>query len=103
MDACYNLNKELCFERGMNMGVKYCKQEIKDRIREELKCDYGFIKTLMADGAIEKLQNAYNNPDDSDDPKDIMEEIYQNYKDYCDAWKLDYEADNRDNKEYLKR
>lgn len=84
-------------------GIKICKNEIKTKIREELKCDYGFIKHLTKWGLIQKLQDAYAKPQDSDEPKEIMEEIYQTYKDYCDAWKLDYEADNRDNKEYLKR
>lgn len=82
--------------------MKISKNDIKNRIRDELKCDYGFIKDLTKNGTIQSLQNAYAD-DSAVAPKDIMEEVYQMYKDYCDTWKLDYEADNRDNKEYLKR
>ena len=80
---------------------KICKSDIKSWIKEELKCDYGFIKTLMANGTIQDLQNLY-----AEDRKlyvDAINDLYSVYRDYCETWKLDYEADNRDNKEYLKR
>ncbi len=52
---------------------------------------------------IQKLQNVYFATNDPDEIKEIMDEIWMMYKEYCDTWNLDYEADNRDNKEYLKR
>ena len=84
--------------------VKITKNEIKNRIRDELQCDYGFIKQLIESGRIQELQNAFNSEDYSSGiDHDIMEEVYSEYKDYCDSWGLDYGADNRNNKEYLNR
>lgn len=82
--------------------VRVYKKDIKSRIMEELKCDYGFIINLTKEGRIQELQDAYQDESISD-PKDIMEEIYTEYKDYCSVWKLDYEADNRNSKDYLAR
>jgi len=83
-------------------GIKVCKQDIKNRIRDELKCDYGFILNLTKEGRIQELQDAFTD-DSVADPKDIMEEVYTEYKDYCNVWGLNYESDNRNNKEYLTR
>lgn len=85
------------------LGIDISKREIKANIQDELKCDYGFIKHLIKWGYIRKLQNIYFKTNDPEEIKETMDEIYQMYKDYCDAWKLDYEADNRLNKEYLCR
>lgn len=83
---------------------KFSKLDIKNRIREELKCDYGFIKHLMKWGTIEEMQNELNtNCFSVADEDQIFRNAYEGYKDYCDMWGLDYEADNRNNKEYLKR
>lgn len=35
---------------------KITKNEIKKMVTDELKCDYGFIKTIMENGKIEELQ-----------------------------------------------
>ena len=87
----------------MDYGIEIGLREIKSNITEELKCDYGFIKHLSKWGIIRKLQKVYFKTNDSDEIKEIMEEVYQMYRDYCSAWGLDYEADNRENKEYLYR
>lgn len=84
--------------------TKWTKTDIKNRIREELKCDYGFIKHLMKWDEITKLQDTLNTDCFSvSDEDQVFKTVYDDYKDYCDTWKLDYEADNRENKEYLKR
>lgn len=87
----------------MDLGIEISRNEIKAMITKELRCDYGFIKHLIKWGLIRKLQKAYHKTNDPDVIKEIMDEVYQTYKDYCDAWGLDYEADNRNNKEYLSR
>lgn len=71
-------------------------------IREELKCDYGFIIHLTKWGMIQKLQDAYADTNESNEMvKEDMDEIYNTYSDYCNVRGLDPEADNRKNTEYL--
>lgn len=85
-------------------GKKWTKTDIKDRIRNELQCDYGFIKHLMKWNRIQELQDALNeNCSSVADEDGLFNEVCSEYKEYCDIWGLDYEADNRKNKEYLKR
>ena len=85
-------------------AIKLSKIEIKRIIREELQCDYGFIIHLTKWGMIQKLQDAYADPNESDAyVKETMDEIWNTYKDYCSTWGLDFEADNRGNKEYIGR
>ena len=85
-------------------SIKLSKNEIKKSIREELLCDYGFILHLTKWGMIQKLQDAYADPNESDAySKEVMDEIHETYKDYCNAWELDYQADNRKNTDYRKR
>ena len=82
-------------------AIKLTKIEIKKSLREELQCDYGFIIHLTKWGMIQKLQDAYADPNESEEyVKETMEEIYEAYKDYCNTWGLDYQADNRRNKDY---
>ena len=85
-------------------SCKLSKLEIKKMLREELKCDYGFIIHLTKWGMIQKLQDAYADPNESNEMvKEDMDEIYDTYFDYCKAWDLDPETDNKKNKEYLGR
>ena len=84
-------------------GQKVSKIEIKKYLREKLQCDYGFIIHLTKWGMIQKLQDAYADPVEPDAyAKETLDEIYETYKDYCETWGLDYEADNRKNKDYLR-
>lgn len=77
--------------------------EIREEIRNETKCDQGFINHLRKWGIIDKLVRLRLSGD-HDKVTDVWnEDVIQGYKDYCKAWGLDYEADNSKNKEYLKR
>ncbi len=77
------------------------KVELKKRLREELQCDYGFIIQLTEWGVIKKLQDAYADEIDSDScSKEVMNEIYDMYKEYCNVRGLDYATDNRGRKDY---
>ena len=68
------------------------KTEIKQAIKEELKCPTDFIeRCLNAEGRIDELKDATHEAD----REDIMNVIYDEYRQYCKAWDLDYEADNR--------
>ena len=83
---------------------RLCKTGIKNKLREELLCDTGFIQFLMGWGMIQRLQDAYNAAQDSDaQVETVMDEIHLAYKDYCSLYGLDTHADNRNNKEYLRR
>ncbi len=85
-------------------AYKISKIEIKKMLREELKCDYGFIIHLTKWGMIQKLQDAYADPYESNEMvKEDMDEVYDTYFDYCKVWDLDPDADNRKNREYLGR
>lgn len=82
------------------ISCKVSKNEIKKDLREKLQCDYGFIIHLTKWGMIQKLQDAYADPVESDAyVKETLNEIYETYKDYCEVWDLDYEADNRKTKQ----
>ena len=77
--------------------------EIREEIRNETQCDQGFINHLRKWGVIDKLVRLRLSGD-----RDHEEEVWNNdvmdgYKDYCEAWGLDYEADNSKNKDYLTR
>ena len=48
-------------------ACKLSKIEIKKMLREELKCDYGFIIHLTKWGMIQKLQDAYADPNESNE------------------------------------
>ncbi len=85
-------------------ACKLCKQGVKNRIREELQCDFGFIKQLMKSGTIQLLQDAYADPEAADTRvKEIMEEVKGRYGNYCRDFGLAFGADNRNNRDYLAR
>lgn len=71
------------------------KTELKTQLKEELQCPQGFIVRLTKFGQIDELKKAII-ADDEAIRKEVMDDIYQSYKDYCEAFNLDYEADNRD-------
>lgn len=70
------------------------KTEIKSQLKEELKCPQSFIDRCNKFGQIDELKKAIME-DDRDIQKEVMDGIYESYRDYCEAFKLDYEADNR--------
>lgn len=71
------------------------KTEIKAQLKEELKCPQNFIDRINKFGMIDELKKAMQD-DDRDIRKEAMDNIYQAYKDYCEAYNLDYEEDNRE-------
>jgi len=70
------------------------KTEIKANLKEELQCPQSFIDRCNKFGQIDELKQAILN-DDRDIQKEVMDGIYEAYKDYCDAFNLDIESDNR--------
>lgn len=69
------------------------KTEIKKQLKEELKCPTDFIeRCLNKEGRIDHLKEY---ADDKTEWQLTMNMIYDEWKDYCDAWELDPEADNR--------
>ena len=66
-------------KRGVNTMNK---SELKAYLKDELKCDDGFIKRLDESGILAKLQKAYTD-DDQIVIKDLTKEINLEYKDYC--------------------
>lgn len=71
------------------------KTEIKAQLKEELKCPQSFIDRINTHGIIDELKKAMQD-DDRDIQKEVMDNIYQAYRDYCEAYNLDYEEDNRE-------
>lgn len=74
--------------------MRETKTEIKLAIKEELKCPQSFIDRINKFGMIDELKTAMQD-DDRDIQKEVMDDIYQAYKDYCEAYNLDWEEDNR--------
>lgn len=70
------------------------KTEIKTQLKEELKCPQSFIDRINKFGMIDEMKKAIMD-DDRDIQKEIMDNIYQAYHDYCEAYNLDWEVDNR--------
>ena len=67
------------------------KTEIKKKIREELQCPTDFIeRCLNKGGRIDELKNTEH----ESDWQFVMNEIYDEWHDYCKAWELDPEEDN---------
>ena len=77
--------------------------DVRAQIREELHCDQGFINHLRKWGVIDKLVRARLSGDKTRFSDIWKEDVICGYRDYCDAWGLDYTADNRRNKKYLER
>lgn len=76
------------------------KTEMKRELKEELQCPTDFIeRCLNANGRIDELKQAIHEAD----RQDIMNVIYDEWRDYCDAWGLDMEADNRNFKPFLSK
>jgi len=76
---------------------------IREEIREATHCDQGFINHLRKWGVLDKLVRAAIS-DDKDKKHELWkEEVIHGYRDYCSAWGLDWQEDNRKNKDYLKR
>lgn len=71
------------------------KTEIKAQLKEELKCPKSFMDRLNKFGMIDELKKAMQD-DDRDIQREVMDNIYQAYKDYCEAYNLDWEEDNRE-------
>ena len=85
------------------MACKLCKQSIKYMIRDELQCDYGFIKCLMKDGEIQRLQDACADLSGTVAvAQEIRNRFREKYEAYCRERNLDFSADNRMNRDYLK-
>ena len=67
------------------------KTEIKKAIQAELKCPTDFIERyLNAGGDIDRIKDA----ETEQEAQEIMNDIYDNYRDYCKAFDLDPEEDN---------
>jgi putative transcriptional regulator len=79
--------------------------EVRAEIREELKCDQGFINHLTKSGIIQRIVRLIrsDDPDAKEHIKETRENIWQEYRDYCKAWGLDFGADLRKSKDYLRR
>ena len=77
------------------------KTEIKKQLKEELKCPTDFIEMcLNKEGRIDQLKEY---ADDKTEWQLTMNMIYDEWKDYCNAWELDPEADNRGFKPKLRK
>lgn len=80
--------------------------EVRAEIREKLQCDQGFINHLSRWGVIQKVVRLMRSedPDAKEHIKETWEtDIIDGYRDYCQTWGLDPEADNTKNKDYLQR
>ncbi len=71
------------------------KTEIKAQLKEELKCPQSFIDRInRLFDMIDELRKAIRS-DDRDVQQEVMDNIYQAHRDYCEAYNLDWEEDNR--------
>ena len=79
--------------------------EVRAEIREKLQCDQGFINHLTKFGIIQRVVRLMrsDDPDAKEHVKETCEEIWQGYRDYCEAWGLEFGADLRKSKDYLRR
>lgn len=67
------------------------KQEARRQIRKELECPKDFVDRCLDDDLIEEYRKAAHEHDRSE----IMSCIFEDFRDYCAAWDLDYQDDNR--------
>ena len=74
--------------------MKTTKTELKTWLKNELQCPQSFIDRLNKSHQIDDLKEQIENGD-KDQENEVMDEIWQSYKDYCDVFHLDFEADNR--------
>ena len=70
------------------------KTELKTWLKDELKCPQSFIDRLNKFHQIDDLKEQIENGD-KDQEQEVMDGIIQSYKDYCEVFHLDIEADNR--------
>ena len=67
------------------------KTEIKKAIKEELQCPTDFIeRCLNAEGRIDEMKDAI----EEHTQQMVMNTIYEEWKDYCEAWGLNPQEDN---------
>ena len=71
--------------------MKVTKTDIKKAIREEFQCPMDFIDRLNKFGMIDDLKAAETEHDYQMLKNDALDE----YAEYCKAWNLDINADNR--------
>ena len=67
------------------------RSEIKQHIREELRCPADFIeRCLKRAGRIDQLKEAESEVD----TKIVMHAIHEEYANYCKVWDLDMKENN---------
>lgn len=78
------------------MKIMVTAAEIKTDIRDEFLCPMEFIRHLSRWGVIRQLKSVYNADEfDRDERDQILDEIRDDYKDYCHDAGLEYGEDNR--------
>lgn len=73
--------------------AKMTKTEVRRYVRQTLKCPSEFLDRLSKFGSLDDLQKAIASGD-RDIENQVMDDIWQSYKDYCEAFRIDFEADN---------
>lgn len=70
------------------------KTELKAWLKDELKCPQEFINRCTKFKQIDKLKEAVMD-DDKEYRKEVMDDIRESYKDFCEVFGLDIQEDNR--------
>lgn len=73
---------------------KMTRTEVRRYIRQTLQCPSDFLDTLSKFGDIDELREAIASGD-RDVEKEVMDGIWEAYKQYCEDNKVDFDADNR--------
>lgn len=72
---------------------KLTKTEVRRRVRQTLKCPSDFLDTLSKFGDLDELKEAIASGD-RDVEREVMDGIWEAYKQYCETNRIDFEADN---------
>ena len=72
---------------------KLTKTEVRRRVRQTLKCPSDFLDTLSKFGDLDELREAIASGD-RDVEREVMDGIWEAYKQYCENNNVDFEADN---------
>jgi len=72
---------------------KMTRTEVRRYVRKELQCPADFLDVLAKFGDIDELKEAIASGD-RDIEREVMDGIWEAYKQYCENNNIDFEADN---------